>query len=294
VLPRITIENLLDTYFSFPDDIRKISPSLHIALSVVNYFLGEDWLEKHLNPLVLKSGFLRLRLDPANETYIQTYKTIDLAELLFNLQHVVGFDECVTRMKTEQHVESGLAELDFGRMLRINNQKFRFITPKGARGDDYDFEITLGKWVVCADVKCKLEDKHISKSIVMNELKGSRNQLPDDKPGMFFIKVPQHWMQKYLYDQLLVETAKEFLRSTRRIVAIKYYIAPYGVQGDKLAQGHYFKEVSNPNNRFDRNRTWELFPYRPPPGAPNAMPPNWVRLSDFPHTALRNQPPSPL
>ena len=94
----------------------------------------------------------------------------------------------------------------------------------------------------------------------MNELKGSRNQLPNDKPGMFFIKVPQHWMQRYLYDQFLVETAKEFLRSTRRIVAIKYYIAPYAVQGDKLAQGHYFKEVSNPNNRFDRNRTWETFP----------------------------------
>ena len=145
MLPRITIENLLDTYFSFPDDIRKISPSLHIALSVVNYFLGEDWLEKNLNPLVLKPGFLRLRLDAANETYIQTYKTIDLAELLFNLQHVVGFDECVTRMKTEQYVELGLAELDFGRMLRINNQKFCFITPKGARGDDYDFEITLGR-----------------------------------------------------------------------------------------------------------------------------------------------------
>ena len=147
MLPRITIENLLDTYFSFPDDIRKISPSLHIALSVVNYFLGEDWLEKNLNPLVLKPGFLRLRLDAANETYIQTYKTIDLAELLFNLQHVVGFFRRMLRprTKTEQYVESGLAELDFGRMLRINNQKFCFITPKGARGDDYDFEITLGR-----------------------------------------------------------------------------------------------------------------------------------------------------
>jgi len=220
-------------------------------------------------------------LQNAKRIYIQSFKTVDLGELLFNLQEVDGFCECITRMKTERFVETGLAELDFARMLYINDQKFRFIEPKGKRGDNYDFEITLGKWTVCADVKCKLEDKDISKSIIKNELSNSRDQLPRNRPGMFFIKIPQHWTETYLYDQMLVEAAKEFLRSTGRVVSVKYYIAPYEVRDGHLGQDHFFKEIDNPRNR------WELFPYQPPAGATDALPLKWRRFYDFPDRFLK-------
>jgi hypothetical protein len=70
-LPRIQVEHLLNTYLSLPDDIRERSPSFHIGLSVVKYYLGEDWLEKHLNPLVAASGFMRLMIEEADKSYIQ-------------------------------------------------------------------------------------------------------------------------------------------------------------------------------------------------------------------------------
>jgi hypothetical protein len=208
--------------------------------------------------------------------------------MLFNLQHIDGFVNCVERMKSEEHVESGLAELDFGRMLFANRHKFKFITPQGKRGNDYDFEITLDKWTICADVKCKLDDKDISRNIVLNELKGSRSQLPENNPGVFFIKVPQHWMETPEYETLLVETAQEFLRTTGRIVSVKYFIAPYTVVNGELMQSHYFKEVPNPRNRFDAGRKWELFSfYNPIPGTKNAMPLNWRRFVDFPNVLLK-------
>jgi hypothetical protein len=83
---------------------------------------------------------------------------------------VDGFDSCVDRMKTEEFVESGLAELDFARMLFINDHDFRFAVLKGKRGEDYDFEITVDEWLVCADVKCKLEDTDISENTIRNVL----------------------------------------------------------------------------------------------------------------------------
>jgi hypothetical protein len=295
VLPRITVEHLLNTYLGFPPSIRQdsSSASFTIALSVIKYYLGEHWLDTHLNPLVSKPGFLRLalgdpaKLDEAARIYIQSFKTVDLGELLFNLHNVEGFDECVNRMKTETLVESGLAEFDFGRMLYINNHKFRFVLPKGKRGDNYDFEITLDKWTLCADVKCKLESSPLTAKTIENVLHDSRDQTPKNKPGTLFIKVPQHWMEAPLYEQILVEGAKAFFRSTERHVSVKYYIAPYEIRAGYLGQGHRFKEVRNPRNRFDKNRSWDLFLYRPPIGATNAMPPKWLRFVDFLNMFLR-------
>ena len=132
-------------------------------------------------------------------------------------------------------------------------------------------------------MKCKLNDKDISKV-----KKTPRDQLHRDKPGVFSIKVPQHWMEAPEYDRLLVEAAKEFLRTMGRVVSVKYFVAPYEMRGEELGQGHHFKEVPNPRNRFDPGGTWELFSfYRPKPGVKNAMPPNWFRFYDFPNTLLK-------
>ncbi len=92
---------------------------------------------------------MQLRLgDQAETTFIQAFKTVDLSELLFNLQNIDGFDVLIERMKTEEQVESGLAELDFGRMLFVNNHKFKFVRSSGVRGSDYDFEMRYGEWTL--------------------------------------------------------------------------------------------------------------------------------------------------
>jgi hypothetical protein len=70
---------------------------------------------------------------------------------------------------------------------------------------------------------------------------------------------------------------------------VKYYIAPYEIRNGHLMQGHYFKEIANPGNRFDPKRKWDLFPYRPPPGAPNALPLKWRRFYDFPDAFLKHE-----
>jgi hypothetical protein len=269
ILPRLTAEDLLARYLEFPENVRHDlgGSSFTISLFVVTYYLGERWVEKHLSPDQPTPGFLRIKTgEQTDEAWIRSFKKVDLAELLYNLQNVEGFNSCVERIKTEQKVESGLAELDFGRMLYINDHRFRFISATGIRGSDYDFEITLGKWVICADVKCKLSDKNISKNIIANELAKSRNQLPSDKPGMFFIKVPQHWMETSLYEQLLIQAAVEFLQTTRRVVSIKYYIAPFVISNGHLGQGHRFAEIHNPRNRFDSQANWKLFHYVPRSG----------------------------
>lgn len=107
-------------------------------------------------------------------------------------------------------IESSVAELDIGRMLYIHNFDFNFVKRTSVKGADYDLEIKLDRWTVCADIKCKLENTPITANTIIGTLTKVRSQLPSTKPGMLFVKVPQNWMLKYLHAQLMADSARSF------------------------------------------------------------------------------------
>jgi len=236
---------------------------------------------------------MRLRLDQTVEAEIQAARLWDLAELLINLQHIDGFDELIERMKTAE-AESSLAELHVGRLLYINDAQFKFVVPKmKKKGEDYDLEITYPDGlVVCGETKCKIESTQLTAKTIENALRAARGQLPEDKPGIVFLKFPQQWFegdQKSSAERLMVETAIAFFRGeppriprTTRVVSVKYYVEPLSWANGIVGQGHLFKEVSNPHNKFNPTRNWSLFHYRPTTDHWNKLPAKWIRLVNFP------------
>jgi hypothetical protein len=118
------------------------------------------------------------------------FRVMDPAEVIYNLQPVPGFDECITRMRAGD-IEGTYAELDFGRMLYLNKVPFRFVVPQGTTGRDYDIEIEYPNGTIAsADAKCKIEGTDFSSNTIENTLKKARKQLPDSMPGIVFVKVP--------------------------------------------------------------------------------------------------------
>ena len=160
----LTVEDLLQLYLGFGEANTKAAGAVPFAISlaIINHFLGAEWIEEHLDTSARTDGFMRLDLRNPAIGHIQLYKVVDLAELLFNLQGIGGFAACVTHMRTEAQVEASLAELDIARMLYVHNYQFNFNEQKGVRGSDYDLEIKLDKWKVCADVKCKVENTRLA------------------------------------------------------------------------------------------------------------------------------------
>jgi len=143
------------------------------------------------SPWTGESGYVQLNWNDRSQE--QSYRIVDLAELLINLQHVVGFDDCIKRMELGD-IEATYAELDLGRMLYQSDIDFRFVTTTGTKGDDYDIEIVLKDGtVVCADAKCKIEATQLSERTVVNSLHQARTQFPSDKPSVIFVKMPPRW-----------------------------------------------------------------------------------------------------
>ena len=85
-------------------------------------------------------GFLRIDYTPGPKGEKKTSRMLDFAENLFNLQHVEGFDDRVTQMRSGS-IEATFAEFDFGRFLYIHDIDFKFVMPSGVAGKDYDYRI---------------------------------------------------------------------------------------------------------------------------------------------------------
>jgi len=153
------------------------------------------------------------------------------------------------------------------------------------------------EWTVCADAKCKVDlDMPDSKSIT-NTLGRSRSQLPKNSPGVFFVKLPQQWMEQEGWQRTSVQGALDFFaKGTGRVSSVVFYLEPIKLLSfvaeegrHYLAQqGHYFYEVANPRRRYGTELDWKLFEkWRPADYASwSAMPTKYLRLFEFPKGIL--------
>ena len=203
---------------------------------------------------------------------------IDLAEVVYNLQSVCGFHECIAKMRNGE-IEGPYAELDLGRMLFLNRVPFKFVARQGVKGKDYDLEVEYSDGLVaCAEAKCAIESATLSENAVKNKLDAARKQLPSLRPGIIFVKSPQGWMEDQRFLAFLDAATKAFFNGTKRIASVKFYASPLSVDGGDVKQRHAYKEMSNPHNRFDTKRNWNLFRQFDFPPECRGMPAHWQRL----------------
>jgi hypothetical protein len=94
---------------------------------------------------------------------------------------------------------------------------------------------------------------------------------PKDGPGVFFVKLPQEWMNHQGWQRATVQGARDFFaEGTGRISSVVFYLEPIELL-DFVAedgrhyvaqQGHYFREEANPKRRYGKDLDWKLFESR--------------------------------
>ena len=283
---RLSVEDLHRVVANLPDEMRKDAGGRVIgaANAVIAHCFGRDWFAAHIRHDVSKPGFLNLDFSSDQRREATVFRVVELAENLFNLQHIEGFDACIRQMKGgAEKIESTCAELDFGRFLYIHDIPFRFVEPQMVKGADYDFEITYPDGLkVPADAKCKFESTAINPDSLRNSMKKARAQLPDDRPGIIFIKVPQSWIENPAMAHAMIKVGREFLASTGRVASVKFYVSHLSIGNGMVAHRHAFRELTNCASRFHGGRNWNLFADYDVPPSWNGMPPKWQRFFFWP------------
>lgn len=284
--PRISFSDLIETARSLPQEVRADPDGLMftMAVTIIRHFFGQQWCEDHIIQDAANSRpaeFLRIDFTPEFEGEKKKSRILDFAETLFNLQHIEGFDDCVDRMRAGQ-VEATFAEFDFARFLFVHDVPFRFVTPTGVKGEDYDFGIEYADGrEACADAKCRLEGTEVRADTVKNSLNKARtNNLPRDKAGIIFVKVPQVWLEQEDVRRGIRAVAEGFLRNTKRIVSVVVYATVMRELGEQrmMLMRHRFEEFPNACHRFDMTKSWALFKDYKVPEEWGGMHPKWVRV----------------
>jgi hypothetical protein len=267
IQPRISFPDLMETARSFPQEVRADASRLTftMAVSVIRHFFGQPWCEAHIIQDAAHSrpaGFMRLDFTPGFAGERKTSRVLDFAETLFNLQHIDGFDDRVNQMRAGD-VEATFAEFDFGRFLYLHDVAFKFVKPIGVKGRDYDCSIEYADGrEVCADAKCRLEDTEARAETIRNSLVRARtHNLPADKPGVIFVKVPQTWFEQDDIRTGIRPVVESFLRNTGRIVSVVVYATAMRALQDQAMMliRHRFLEYANASHRFDMAKSWTLF-----------------------------------
>lgn len=279
----LTVENLIRTWRGFPEGFRNDSL---LAVAVLKYALGEDWLERHVSPHARQQGVLTIRKEESEDAEIAKMRMVELSESLFNLRHIYGLSGCLERMKKAPNPEPYIAEIHIAKMLYANDWPFSFITPQGKEGRDYDFEIDCYGHILCGDAKCKIEETPLSAKTITQTLNRARKQIPSNAPGIFFVKFPQSWTNEPHWQVTTIQGATDFFaQGTGRIVSVVFYVETYHLVGGQLAaQMQLRHEVLNPRRRYGKDIDWKLFSrWQPPSDVIDGMPPKWIRLFNFPN-----------
>jgi hypothetical protein len=255
-----------------------------LCFGIIRNIMGVDWLKRHFDPEQKReSGIFKLAYGVTEEEATRNYRAIDLAECLLNLSHIDGLQTCLLEMQQASNPEAGYAELHIAKMLYINRWPFRIVKPRHKRGDDYDLEIICHNQTRCGDTKCKLESTELSSSTIERTLTHSRDQLPPDGPGVFFIKLPQTWMANPDWQRITGQGAVDFFaKGTQRVASVVFYVEPLSYQNGYIGQGHLYLEVMNRRHKLATQFDWRLMErWKPPQTAENTMPPFWIRLANF-------------
>jgi len=252
----------------------------HALYYVLAHFLGEAWLHTHVFYGCTRQGYLSMNPTMVDSEFgidkAHTQRVHQLAETLFNLQGVEGLDQRLDTLFSGE-IESTMAELDFGMFLRMQGAAFRYVPTSGVKGQDYDVELLYPDGpIACADSKCKLDGSEFSKVGLLSTLKKARKQMPADRPGIAFVKIPQEWVDRETgeiglsgdLDSLL----EGFFRTTERIVLVALYSRMTTELPEGTAINHVCRQFENRNPRFERAKTWGLFD-------PATQVPGWVNLT---------------
>jgi hypothetical protein len=225
----------------------------HIAKTgalVLKEICGREWTDRAVfGP---KAAFLGVS-DTQPHSRLRMCRTLELAEMLFNFQHEAWFPRMVKRL-IEGDVEACFSELEIASLLKDHGVAFDLNTPEGKANADIDFVIYKKGMSIATEVKCKVESTAVSKNGITNRLKkAQKDQLPPDRPGVIFMRVPETWMPQGDADNLVEEAVDKFLRGTSRVISVVVLTTRFDHSEQFISNFGNIAERVNPKQKFGPN-----------------------------------------
>jgi hypothetical protein len=224
---------------------RLVERSFNLACNILHHFMGEAWVVKNVRERDAHSREERSRNTP---------RVLHIAEALFNLQDNDGLPRLIEESRgdlSQARFEAFVSETEVGKMLHAAGIPFLFVKAKGKRGDNYDIEIRFPTgWKAAAEIKCKVETTRLSEQTITEAIDDARGQLPADKPGFVFMKVPDAWSASPKFEEEVRSALAVGLQQVCRITTVFVWWKGFVKEGEYATQDPRLLEVPNSTARF--------------------------------------------
>ena len=222
----------------FPDSSDDVFLAYGLACELIRFFLGHDWTNSNVFQQAARNqsegaNFLKTRAANHDDRFRHQDRVVRLAELLFNLQGIEGFQDRLGLIRTG-NLEAAYAELQCASHIARSSVEFRFVVPSGTRGLDFDAEILPHQAPpIPVELKSKAEETDLSSNTILSTLQAARRQLPPSTASLAFLKIPEHWVRDPAIAPEVTSALEEFFRNTSRVIAVvfrweEWYFSPTG------------------------------------------------------------------
>jgi hypothetical protein len=280
ILP-ITLGDLITMTESFTTRFPSIPPSpeamqYEMSATLLRAYVGDEWCDRNLAAAAAAEPYLTPKSTDAFEAMKIQARVVALGEMVFNLQHVPGGRERVARI-ARSSLEVAVSDLEAARLLALNGHSFRFVPERGVKGADYDIELSRELTTLCCESKCKLEATVLSEATIFNSLRNAADQLPNDAPGVVFVKLPESWVRSSTIAASAPAALRGFFsRSGRTVEVVLHWEEWEATNSGGVVRLAKYREEVNKSSRFFAPGLVPLFR----PWSSIWTPTKWIRFTD--------------
>ncbi len=255
-----------------------------LAADLLQFYMGQEWTSAHVFPNdaalfpQYETGrrYLRTGGDSADDRFRWQQRVLNLASMLYNLQHVPGIQHRISTLHSCD-LESAIGELECAASLSDPSHDLRFIVPVGRKGSDYEAEVrtSAGRTVYC-EIKTKTESTTLSEQTIWSTCEKARKQLPKGQPGLIFLRIPEAWVEIPGAKPLINRAIDKALRQSSRLVGIIVAWEVWEYYGAGRAVYYMYSATLNERSPLFSDDIRELVE-----GRPGRIRPGWVELQPW-------------
>jgi hypothetical protein len=245
--------------------------ALGMSGALLSELYGREWMgtrlltEKNLSFLTADSP------NSLNELKLQN-RILTIAEGLYNLSKIAGFQNVLERLKNDANVDSVIAEIESGRFLLHRGLSFKYVTRSLKKRADFDIHIIDGSNELFCEIKCKIETTAFSTASFANSLHKAKQQLPLNWPAIILIKIPDNWAE---HEGELRSTAQVIVEKAERPVGVVCWFEQW-IQVDETYTMRVIIGFEEHNLR-SRILNSKLIPFLPA----KPQTPNWMSFERY-------------
>ena len=167
--------------------------------------LGARWCKKRLllrdtnvDPFML-NGTKKWLADNTPEEVpdirhnLHLWRTTRLGDALYSMiKYNVASVDVIRQRFQKETTHSCFTELEVGRFLLCRDFRLAYVLESGVRGKDYDIDAEKGGIHISVEANSK-RGNDFNISTIENTIRTRRNQVPNNRPAILCIDVPQNW-----------------------------------------------------------------------------------------------------